>query len=361
MHLSGQVTGDLAEFPIIQVGAYRSPRILGFPSSWTTVQPDGTFRLIVPPGSWYLHAVGGEGDPGGLSREEALGSCGGPYGLGRPIAVCHYPVANLQIHLSPLWRDHCRLDSLLQMGLNAEQQAAVQVAKAALADGLAEPSIGEVAPGIGFGSSRLLALFRRSTGLSLAEYRKRLRLEVAKALLVETEAEILSVALEVGYATPAVLGRLFREYTGLSPSEFRSRARAVRGARPVAAASPEAIDRVRRGVLEAIMPSGPSISGEVAYSGPKTGAILYVMAFSRPDPSIAPVAWSALGRAGRFTLYGLPPGRYHLLACYCHRRMQQPGDYRAAFAWGRAGEPVTVAHGEQAEIGTITLVDGDQW
>jgi AraC family transcriptional regulator len=47
-----------------------------------------------------------------------------------------------------------------------------------------------------------------------------LRMDEAKRVLRETKKGVLSVALDVGYATPSHFAQLFRRETGLSPGVF---------------------------------------------------------------------------------------------------------------------------------------------
>ena len=361
MRLSGQVCGDVGNLQMIQIGVYRTLRMTGQPISWTAAQPDGSFHLLAPPGSWFLHASCAALESGLFASDGACGSYGGPYGAGLPVPVCHYPVPGLNIHVSPMWRDHSRLELHRQMGLNREQQKTVRTVISALAEGLADPTLPRLESQTGYVRSRLAALFHRSTGYTMGEYRKRLRLELAKALLIETDTDVLAAALEVGYSTPAALGRLFKEYIGLSPGEFRDKARALRQSHRAVPTSPEALARVRIRTLGSLLPEGATISGTVRYDGGKLGAVVYVLAFSRPDPSLLPVAWTALAKPGPFTLHGVPPGSYHLLACYSSRRMHRSGDYGGAIAWAAAPERLVVgAHDHVADV-ALNLTDGWKW
>jgi AraC family transcriptional regulator len=46
-------------------------------------------------------------------------------------------------------------------------------------------------------------------------------MDEAKRLLRETKKNVVSVALDVGYANPSHFAQLFRRETGLSPSDYR--------------------------------------------------------------------------------------------------------------------------------------------
>ncbi|HLS85761.1 MAG TPA: helix-turn-helix domain-containing protein [Burkholderiales bacterium] len=72
--------------------------------------------------------------------------------------------------------------------------------------------------------------FRLATGLSPLEYVHRLRLEEAKHALETTDAPIEAVAGEVGYEDAGFFSRLFRRSVGLTPAQYRRRFGALRKA-----------------------------------------------------------------------------------------------------------------------------------
>jgi transcriptional regulator GlxA family with amidase domain len=72
--------------------------------------------------------------------------------------------------------------------------------------------------------------FRQATGLSPLEYVHTLRLEEAKQLLESTERPVEAVAEEVGYEDASFFGRLFRRSVGLTPAQYRRRFGAMRKA-----------------------------------------------------------------------------------------------------------------------------------
>lgn len=63
--------------------------------------------------------------------------------------------------------------------------------------------------------------FRKATGISIAAYRQRLRLEHAKALLANPQLSIENVAERSGFADARQLRRLWRGLHGVSPRESR--------------------------------------------------------------------------------------------------------------------------------------------
>jgi AraC-like DNA-binding protein len=70
-------------------------------------------------------------------------------------------------------------------------------------------------------STRTLARhFRRETGMSFAEWRRRARLLRALGWIAEGRP-ILEVAIELGYESPSAFSAMFRRELGAPPSNFR--------------------------------------------------------------------------------------------------------------------------------------------
>jgi AraC-like DNA-binding protein len=71
-------------------------------------------------------------------------------------------------------------------------------------------------------SGRTLARhFRRHTGMSFAEWRRRARLLRALGWIAEGRP-ILEVAMELGYDSPSAFSAMFRRELGAPPSSFRA-------------------------------------------------------------------------------------------------------------------------------------------
>ena len=333
----GELYGEAPGATRFQVGAFAGPRIHGQPAAWATLHTLGPFHLELPPGTWYLHAVGGAPDDGGFLSGSAMGSYGGIYGYGAPLPVGGAAPATVRIHLSPLWRDLTHVPHHRQPALSDEQWRAVHTVIDALGADLASRVDGDLGRAAGLVRTRLSALFRRATGLTMEEYRIRLRLEAAKALLVAGDGDLLALALEVGYETQAQLGRMFRRHLGISPGEFRRLSRALAAGAPAPGLNAAGPGAVLRHALRRLMRRGGTLRGTVSYAGSERGVVIYISAFPRPEPDSYPVAWVALPAPGPFTLRGVPAGRWYILAAYCRRRMLYPGDFHTAFAYGGYG------------------------
>ena len=73
-------------------------------------------------------------------------------------------------------------------------------------------------------TSRTLARrFRRETGMSFSEWRRRARLLRALAWIAEGRP-ILAVALDLGYDSPSAFSAMFKREFGLPPSQYRASA-----------------------------------------------------------------------------------------------------------------------------------------
>jgi AraC-like DNA-binding protein len=67
----------------------------------------------------------------------------------------------------------------------------------------------------------LARLFRRESGLTIHQYRHRLRLRAALARIADGETNLSELALELGFSSHSHLTDVFRAAFGLSPAECR--------------------------------------------------------------------------------------------------------------------------------------------
>lgn len=63
-------------------------------------------------------------------------------------------------------------------------------------------------------------LFTKETGVTFSNYLKKVRIEHAKDLLLNTNMKIYEVACSVGYPDQKYFSKVFKEYTGLSAKQF---------------------------------------------------------------------------------------------------------------------------------------------
>ena len=78
-----------------------------------------------------------------------------------------------------------------------------------------------IATAVGVRPSDLVRAFRAFHGIPIGSYARRLRLEWVARRLAESDAPIVSLAHEAGFADQPHLTRAFRALTGLTPARYR--------------------------------------------------------------------------------------------------------------------------------------------
>lgn len=97
---------------------------------------------------------------------------------------------------------------------------AVEMLRDASAD---PPGLAEIAAELGVHPVHLARVFRRRYGCSIGEYARRLKVERAARALRDTRLPIGRLAHQLGYADHSHFSRSFRRATGFSPTEYRRR------------------------------------------------------------------------------------------------------------------------------------------
>jgi AraC-like DNA-binding protein len=64
-------------------------------------------------------------------------------------------------------------------------------------------------------------IFKKATGLTLIDFRNRLRIEWAKRLLVVPDLGVSEIAYKIGFQSLTQFNRVFRRIVGKSPTGFR--------------------------------------------------------------------------------------------------------------------------------------------
>lgn len=81
-----------------------------------------------------------------------------------------------------------------------------------------------VADKLNLTSGYLSSIFKEKTGINFSEYLNTLRIERAKELLMNIDLRIQDIALQVGYQNVNSFIRMFKRASGLTPGEYRKRA-----------------------------------------------------------------------------------------------------------------------------------------
>jgi AraC family transcriptional regulator len=92
-------------------------------------------------------------------------------------------------------------------------------------DSHADVSLTALASDAGLSRFHFCRAFKESTGLSPHAWLRQHRLDQAMNILRDTDASIVSVAMELGYASQTAFAAAFRKLTGESPSDWRRRTR----------------------------------------------------------------------------------------------------------------------------------------
>ncbi len=70
-----------------------------------------------------------------------------------------------------------------------------------------------------------MAVFKKSTGMTLNEYTNLMRLSYAQAMLMRDEENVLAIAMESGFGSLSAFNKAFRKVAGMSPTDFRREVR----------------------------------------------------------------------------------------------------------------------------------------
>lgn len=100
-------------------------------------------------------------------------------------------------------------------------------------------SLRDIAAAACVSRSHFARMFRISTGHSVMAYLYRLRVERAKAVLIDADVALADLSVSMGFSHHSHFTRVFRRHTGMSPSTFvrlhgEDRAGAAPGRRPAA-------------------------------------------------------------------------------------------------------------------------------
>ena len=108
-----------------------------------------------------------------------------------------------------------------------------------LADPTDDAGLASVAARVGCSPFHLARVFRRTLGITLTDYRTRLRLALALAHLAEGADDLAALACELGFSHHSHFGAAFRRHIGVTPALARARLR------------PDALARARRDLIAA--------------------------------------------------------------------------------------------------------------
>jgi AraC-like DNA-binding protein len=97
----------------------------------------------------------------------------------------------------------------------------IRKAMAALNEPAAQPPMSELARQSGISIRNFNRLFLAETGMTPKHYATRLKVEMAKGLLLKSRMTVTDISQEVGYQSLSKFIAAFQKYTGQLPSDFR--------------------------------------------------------------------------------------------------------------------------------------------
>ncbi len=104
---------------------------------------------------------------------------------------------------------------------NAEIPIVENVKKLVETDLLAELSISAIAEKLGVNKYYMCHLFKKTTKLTIMEYRHVIRMSYAKRQLVGTDKKITEIAQSLGFSDSSYFSKVFMDAEGLSPTYYR--------------------------------------------------------------------------------------------------------------------------------------------
>jgi AraC-like DNA-binding protein/ligand-binding sensor protein len=106
---------------------------------------------------------------------------------------------------------------------STEEPAAVTNAKQFVQAHVKEPiTLAEVVQNARVSRFYFCKMFKKATGMTLTEYVARVRVEKAKALLVDPSLRITEVLYSAGFGSVPQFNSVFKRYAGMAPTEYRA-------------------------------------------------------------------------------------------------------------------------------------------
>lgn len=116
------------------------------------------------------------------------------------------------------------LHQLLHGGNSSPYNHHVEKVKRHIVEHYTEPTdVRALAEMVGLSTVYCGALFRRSQGMTIAEYANRIRVRKAASLLEEQDHDITEIAYLCGYSDVYYFSNTFKRIMGSSPSRYRAR------------------------------------------------------------------------------------------------------------------------------------------
>jgi two-component system response regulator YesN len=84
-------------------------------------------------------------------------------------------------------------------------------------------SLKSIARHINMSACYFSVIFKKETGITYINYLTGIRVDKAKALLLNSNMKVYEIAYEVGYDNPTYFSTLFKKITGVSPFDYKKK------------------------------------------------------------------------------------------------------------------------------------------
>lgn len=110
----------------------------------------------------------------------------------------------------------------LMMSQPKREPDSVSSAKSFIASHAAEDmTLGRVLQHVHVSRFHFCRIFKQATGITLTEYIARIRVEKAKALLLDSSARVSEIVFAAGFGSVPQFNSVFRRFVGMSPTQYR--------------------------------------------------------------------------------------------------------------------------------------------
>lgn len=127
------------------------------------------------------------------------------------------------LRLARLFADYfCEAGWRLRGSETESERVEIRRAREYIREHYAEPlSLPALAREVGLSPAYLSTIFSRSVGMSFTEFVQRMRIDMVRSLLLETERSITDIAFSTGFNSLTHFNYVFRKLEGCAPSHYR--------------------------------------------------------------------------------------------------------------------------------------------
>lgn len=103
-----------------------------------------------------------------------------------------------------------------------DENRPIRLAKQYISEHYGEPlTLEQISEVAGLSPAYLSTVFKKDTGMTFLEYLSKVRMDMAKQLLKETNLTVADICGKVGYSDVRYFTKSFTKYSGLKPNEYR--------------------------------------------------------------------------------------------------------------------------------------------